>query len=105
MRSIGIVASGVEICSYDNMVSWQWPNVFPGVSALSLSFVVGVRTGAKTLQLFQSTWLLSAVTQISKCSTNIGEASPSTVKIMIFDILFLSIIFLLNAMSTNYRRI
>jgi len=61
----------------------------------------------KTPQLFQSTWLQSAVTQITKCSTNmnIGEASPSSVKIIIFDILFLPIIFLLNAMSANYRRI
>jgi len=26
-----IVSSGVEICSYDSMVSCQWPNVLPGV--------------------------------------------------------------------------
>jgi len=61
--------------------------------------------GSKTPQLFQSTWLQSAVTQISKCSTNVGEASPSSVKIIIFNILFLSIIFLLNAMSPNFRRV
>ena len=47
MRSIIIVASGVEICSYDSMVSCQWPNVLPGVSTLSWSFVVSVRTGIK----------------------------------------------------------
>jgi len=35
----------------------------------------------------------------------LGEASPSSVKIIIFDILFLPIIFLLNAVSANYRRI
>jgi len=59
MRSIGIVASGVEICSYDSMVSCQWPNILPRVSALSWSFVVSVRTGVKdsSPQLFQSTWL------------------------------------------------
>jgi len=108
MRSISIVASGVEIGSYDSMVSCQWPNVLPGVSTLSWSFVVSVRLcvlGSKTTQLFQSSWLQSVVTRIYKYSTNIGEASPSTVKIMIFNILFLSIIFLLDAMSANYRRI
>jgi len=47
MRSITIVASGVEICSYNNMVSCQWPNFLPGVSTLSWSFVVSVRIGVK----------------------------------------------------------
>jgi len=73
MRSISFVASGVEICPYDSMVSCQWPNVLPGVSALSWSFVVSV--------LFQSTWFQSAVTKLSKCSTNISEAQWRTQKI------------------------
>jgi len=47
MRSISIGASGVKICSYDSMISCEWPNVLPGVSALSWSFVVSVRTGVK----------------------------------------------------------
>jgi len=54
---------------------------------------------------FQSTWLQSAVTQISERYTNISGGSPSTIKIIIFDILFLSMIFLLNAMSSTYRRV
>jgi len=47
MRSTSIVAGGVEIRSYDSMVSCQWPNVLPGVSALSWSFVVSVRAEVK----------------------------------------------------------
>jgi len=42
MRSISFVAGEVEICSYDSMVSCQWPNVLPGVSTLPWSFVVCV---------------------------------------------------------------
>ena len=40
-----------------------------------------MRTGVKDSQLFQSTWLQSAVTKISKCSRNIGEAQWRTQKI------------------------
>jgi len=47
MSSISIGASGVKICSYDSMVSCQWPDVLPGVSTLSWSCVVSERTGVK----------------------------------------------------------
>ena len=62
---------------------------------------MNARTGVKDSTAVPSTWLQSAFIQIPKCSTNIGEASPASIKIIIFDILFLSIIFLLNAMLAN----
>jgi len=99
-----IVARGVELCFYNSTVSCQWPNVLPGVSALSWGFVVNARTGVKDSTAVPSTWLQSAFIQIPKCSTNIGEASPASIKIIIFDILFLSIIFLLNEMLANCQR-
>jgi len=95
MRSISIVSSGVEICSYDSMVSCQWPNVLPGVIALSKFCSEYAYWGQRLHSCFNQLAfraLLLKFPNVVPVQISV-KLHYQVEKIVIFDILFISIIF------------